>query len=131
MVSTLLAPSVTLWSQRGGRWVPPGCYDVLRSVKPMTGHGIVTIGGNRFTMIKDVDPFEERRLDLGLTWAAFADLCGLSRNGLWRIRRKEYLGRALTHRRIEDALGWVHGDLGRWQRTGQRPRQRKSDPASA
>lgn len=68
-----------------------------------------------------MDPTEQRRrldsymsrraTDLGLTWVDLANLAGLSREGLRKVRRGETELRRLTKRGIEDGLRWKPGSV--------------------
>ncbi len=73
-------------------------------------------------MSENEDPFDHVRLAMGMTWEQFGDHCGVTSNTLWRLRIGTSNGRALTRRKIEDALGWPHGSILTWITTGTWPK---------
>jgi transcriptional regulator with XRE-family HTH domain len=56
---------------------------------------------------------EEKRLDLGITLREFADSAGISYEALRNFRSGNGTLRPLTQRKIETALGWPRGAVGR------------------
>jgi len=71
--------------------------------------------------IDEQDPFDDVRLDHGWTWEQLAEHCDVTANTIWRMRTGRSVGRALSRRKIEDALRWEHGSILKWLKTGEWP----------
>lgn len=71
-----------------------------------------------------------RRLQLGLAWKDLARSAGISYETLRAVRKGETTGAPLTLRKIEQALRWAQGSIGRVEQ-GEKPIPASEDEATA